>query len=125
EMIRDDLVTLLPDYMIPSRVVILDRLPLTPGGKVDSKALETFDLPAVQRPFVAPRTRTEERIAALWAKFMKVDAVSVRDDFFECGGDSLVAVALVNALNREFRRDLPVQVMFEAPTVERLARRID
>ncbi len=128
EMIRDDLADLLPDYMIPNRVVILDRLPLTPSGKIDGSALEALDItgsPHDGRPFVAPRTPTEERIAAIWRRLMKTETASVHDDFFECGGDSLVAVAFVNALNREFSCELPLQVMFEAPTVERLASRID
>jgi indigoidine synthase len=128
ELIRDDLINYLPYYMMPNRVVVLDALPLTANGKIDSRALEEWDLtgaPAADRPFVAPRTGTESRIAAIWQQLMKRDTVSVRDDFFESRGNSLVAVALVNRINEAFGTALPVQVMFEAPTIEELARRVE
>ncbi|MEU5362406.1 amino acid adenylation domain-containing protein [Streptomyces sp. NPDC005925] len=128
EMIRQDLAGLLPDYMVPSRVVVLDRLPLTANGKIDAKALalaEETALDADQAPFVAPRTATEKRIAALWQTAMKCDSVSVLDDFFGSGGNSLIAVSLVHRINRELGTGLPLQALFEAPTVERLAQRID
>ncbi|WP_338932936.1 amino acid adenylation domain-containing protein [Streptomyces netropsis] len=128
EIIKDDLINFLPDYMLPNRVLVMDRLPLTANGKIDAKALAASDqvnAEAAPRPFVAPRTRTEERISRIWRKAMKRDSVSVRDDFFESGGNSLMAVALINKLNKEFESALPLQVLFEHPTVEELARRVD
>ncbi|MFK0225686.1 amino acid adenylation domain-containing protein [Streptomyces sp. NPDC090303] len=131
EMIRDDLAHHLPDYMIPNRVVVLDRLPLSANGKVDTKALA--DLAVVNaglhgRPHVLPRTRTEGRLAEIWAaalKYEETGAVSVLDDFFESGGNSLIAVALVTRINREFGAGLPLQILFERPTIEKLAHRLD
>ncbi|MFB7235810.1 amino acid adenylation domain-containing protein [Streptomyces sp. NPDC056269] len=131
EMIRDDLTHHLPDYMIPNRVVVLDRLPLSANGKVDTKALA--DLAVVNaglhgRPHVRPRTRTEGRIAEIWASALKyedVDAVSVLDDFFESGGNSLIAVALVTRINRAFGSGLPLQILFDRPTIEKLAHQVD
>ncbi|WP_225805420.1 amino acid adenylation domain-containing protein [Streptomyces sp. NK15101] len=131
EMIRDDLARRLPDYMIPNRVVVLDRLPLSANGKVDTKALA--DLAVVNaglhgRPHVPARTRTESRLAEIWAEALKyedVEAVSVLDDFFESGGNSLIAVALVTRVNRGFDASLPLQVLFECPTIEKLAHRLD
>ncbi|MFG3037660.1 amino acid adenylation domain-containing protein [Streptomyces sp. NPDC048330] len=131
EMIRDDLVHRLPDYMIPNRVVVLDRLPLSANGKVDTKALA--DLAVVNaglhgRPHVPPRTRTESRLAEIWAAALKYEdaaAVSVLDDFFESGGNSLIAVALVTRINRAFDARLPLQILFERPTVEKLAHQLD
>ncbi|MFE5976515.1 amino acid adenylation domain-containing protein [Streptomyces sp. NPDC056460] len=131
EMIRDDLTHHLPDYMIPNRVVVLDRLPLSANGKVDTKALA--DLAVVNaglhgRPHVRPRTRTEGRIAEIWAaalKYEDVDAVSVLDDFFESGGNSLIAVALVTRINRAFGSGLPLQILFDRPTIEKLAHQVD
>ncbi|QES07558.1 amino acid adenylation domain-containing protein [Streptomyces venezuelae] len=131
EMIRDDLVHHLPDYMIPNRVVVLDRLPLSANGKVDTKALG--ELAVVNaglhgRPHVLPRTRTESRLAEIWAaalKYEDVEAVSVLDDFFESGGNSLIAVALVTRVNRAFGARLPLQVLFERPTIEKLAHQLD
>jgi amino acid adenylation domain-containing protein len=128
EMISDDLARLLPKHMIPNRIVVLDALPLTVNGKVDIKALAASDAASTafaDRPFVAPRTRTEERICELWAHAMKHHGVSMRDDFFQSGGNSLIAVGLVNRINEAFGASLPLQVVFECPTIELLARRLD
>ncbi|MEV0171366.1 amino acid adenylation domain-containing protein [Streptomyces sp. NPDC050803] len=128
EMIKEDLLGLLPDYMVPNRVVILDELPLTANGKVDLKALDSKAPTGSGRPVVPPRTGTEKRLAAIWRTALKLDdedGVSVHDDFFECGGNSLVAVSLVHRVNEEFGSSLPLQVLFEAPTVERLAHAVD
>ncbi|MFY1681949.1 amino acid adenylation domain-containing protein [Micromonospora sp. WMMD730] len=126
ELIRDDLAGRLPDYMLPNKVVILDRMPLTANGKTDLTALaaRVADDTGPQRPFVAPRTDLERRIARLWAEAVRQDDVSVHDDFFACGGNSLIAVALINRLNRVFGAALPMQVIFDNPTVAQLARRV-
>ncbi|MYS10448.1 amino acid adenylation domain-containing protein [Streptomyces sp. SID6041] len=131
EMIRDDLAHHLPDYMIPNRVVVLDRLPLSANGKVDTRALAglaVVDVGLHGRPHVLPRTRTERRLAEAWAAALKYEdagAVSVLDDFFESGGNSLIAVALVTRINREFDARLPLQILFDRPTIEKLAHRLD
>lgn len=128
EMIRADLVEILPDYMVPHRLVVMDRLPLTAGGKVDYRALESSpetDFTTAGRPFAAPGTTTERIIRDLWQAGTGQQAASVRDDFFECGGNSLIAVGLVNRINRRFGCALPLQVLFASPTIEELARRVD
>jgi amino acid adenylation domain-containing protein len=129
EMIRDDLITMLPDYMMPSRVIVLGSLPLLPSGKVDRRALEeacqAAEAGQAARPFTAPRTGTERAIGAIWAAELKQQRVSVRDDFFEAGGNSLIAVRLISRINAELGRALPMQVLFESPTIEKLARRAD
>jgi amino acid adenylation domain-containing protein len=128
EIIKDELVNYLPDYMLPNRVVVVDRLPLSANGKIDLKALAASDAvnaDLADRPFVAPRTSTETQLGELWGRALKYDPVSVRDDFFEAGGNSLIAVALINRINREFRVSLPLQILFECPTLESLALRID
>ncbi|MEI7029461.1 amino acid adenylation domain-containing protein [Streptomyces pratensis] len=128
ELIKEDLAALLPDFMLPNRILVMDRLPQTPNGKSDTQALAAHaDRTAAcgDRRVVPPRTRTESRICDLWKAALKRDVVSVLDDFFACGGNSLVAVALVNRINRAFGCSLPLQVIFEAPTVERLAERVD
>ncbi|WMX45778.1 alpha/beta fold hydrolase [Streptomyces roseicoloratus] len=118
--------------MIPNRVVVLDRLPLSANGKVDTKALA--ELAVVNaglhgRPHVLPRTATERRLAEIWAaalRYEEAGAVSVQDDFFESGGNSLIAVSLITKINRGFpQARLPLQVLFEAPTIEKLAHRVD
>ncbi|MFC4586534.1 amino acid adenylation domain-containing protein [Sphaerisporangium corydalis] len=128
ELIKDDLVNFLPDYMMPNRVVVLDKLPLTANGKIDMKGLEASDranFGVVDRPFVAPRTRTEERISVIWKKEMKRDVASIDDDFFEADGNSLIATKLINKINREFGSSLPLQILFEASTIEELALLVD
>ncbi|MFB7513076.1 amino acid adenylation domain-containing protein [Streptomyces sp. NPDC056144] len=127
ELIRDDLVNYLPDYMIPNKVVVLDRLATTANGKIDLKALaalDTVDVGAADRPFVAPRDETERRVAELWKRVMKQQSVSVQDDFFACGGNSLLAVSLIHHINRAFGSGLPLETVFTSPTVEGLARRL-
>ncbi|CCK32349.1 Putative indigoidine synthase IndC [Streptomyces davaonensis JCM 4913] len=123
ELIRDDLVGSLPEYMLPSRILIVPELPHTPNGKLDSKALEGFveEATARARPVVEPRDRTEARLCGLWQAALKRDFVSVHDDFFQLGGNSLIAVALVKRVNEAFGCALPLQVLFEATTVAKLA----
>ncbi|MFI5831797.1 amino acid adenylation domain-containing protein [Streptomyces sp. NPDC051578] len=128
ELIRDDLVSFLPDYMIPNRVVVFERMPLSANGKVDVKALaasEQVNAELVERPFVAPRTETEKEISAIWAKSLRRENVSVQDDFFESGGNSLIAVGLIRELNSRLGVSLPLQSVLESPTVEKLARRLE
>lgn len=128
EIIKDDLINFLPDYMMPNRVIVLDKLPLTVNGKINFKALEEQDKTnseLIGRPFVAPRTRTEERIGDIWKKEMKQEVASVQDDFFESGGNSLIAVVLINKINKEFQCALPLQVLFESPTIEKLALKVE
>ncbi|SDG49153.1 amino acid adenylation domain-containing protein [Lentzea fradiae] len=128
ELIRDDLRSFLPDYMMPNKVVVLDRLPHTANGKIDTRSLAESELAASDfsdRPVVEPRTETERRIGEIWRSLMKVDVVSVQSDFFETGGNSLLAVGIVNRINRDFNSSLPLQVLFDAPTVEALAKVVD
>jgi thioesterase domain-containing protein/acyl carrier protein len=124
EMLKEELAALLPPYMVPNRVVVLDKLPLTPNGKVDTAALSACaeaNAEIASRRVVAPRTPAESGISALWRAVTRHDTVSVQDNFFEIGGNSLMAVALVNKINQAFGISLPLQVLFEHPTVEQLA----
>lgn len=126
EILRDDLVELLPDYMVPNKVVVFDALPVTANGKVDVRALlasDRTDTGPRDRPLIAPRTEAERRVAAVWAAVLRTGAVSVHDDFFAMGGNSLIAVTLVNRLNKEFAAAVPMQALFESPTVAELALR--
>ncbi len=128
EIVKDNLAESLPAYMVPNRVTVLDSFPLTPNGKIDHQALRELDKAAMEdteAPVVPPRTPTEEAIAALWRKVLRQDRVSIRDDFFAAGGHSLTAVNLVGRINRELGSSLPLQVLFDAPTIAELARRVD
>ncbi|MFJ8474488.1 amino acid adenylation domain-containing protein [Kitasatospora sp. NPDC094011] len=127
EIIKDELATLLPDYMLPNRVLIVDALPLTANGKVDVKALaaaEAVRTAEVRSEYVAPGTAHERWLAEAWGRALRYEEVSVTDEFFAVGGNSLIAVALVNRINREFGTSLPLQVLFECPRLGELAARI-
>ncbi|MFJ9461221.1 amino acid adenylation domain-containing protein [Kitasatospora sp. NPDC101447] len=128
EIIKDELANLLPDYMLPNRVLIVDALPLTANGKVDLKALAASDAVRtadVRGEYVAPGTEHERWLAEAWGQALKYEDVSVADEFFAVGGNSLIAVALVNRINREFGVALPLQVLFECPRLGDLAARIE
>ncbi|GAX38316.1 amino acid adenylation domain-containing protein [Nodularia sp. NIES-3585] len=128
ELIKEDIHNFLPDYMIPNKIIVMDKLPLTVNGKIDVKALEASEkvnTEMVARPMIVPRTNTEQRISEIWKKAMKWDSVSICDDFFESGGNSLIAVRIINSINKEFHRTLPLHALFEAPSIEKLAQKID
>ncbi|MFF3934565.1 amino acid adenylation domain-containing protein [Streptomyces phaeofaciens] len=128
EIVKDNLAESLPPYMVPNRVAVLDSFPLTPNGKIDHQALRELDRAAVddtEAPVVPPRTPTEEAIAAVWRTVLRQERVSIRDDFFAAGGHSLTAVNLVGRINRDLGSSLPLQVLFDAPTIAELARRVD
>lgn len=127
ELIKEELARSLPRYMLPGKVIIVDRLPLTANGKVDAKALECR--PEVVQataaaPRVAPVTEAERWLARQWAELLKSPDVSTQDDFFASGGNSLVAVALVNRINQRYGTRLPLQTLFETPKLADLAARI-
>ncbi|MEV7776981.1 amino acid adenylation domain-containing protein [Kitasatospora sp. NPDC088351] len=114
----------LPGYLVPSAFVLLDALPLTVQGKLDTAALPEPELPA-PAVFVPPRTPTETVTAQIWAEVLGIARVGVHDDFFALGGHSLRAVAAASRLRAAF--DCPIQVrdLFEHPTVELLAAEVE
>ncbi|HEX6040944.1 phosphopantetheine-binding protein, partial [Longimicrobium sp.] len=111
----------IPDYMVPAAFVLVDALPLTPNGKVDRRALPA---PAWEdaAAHVAPRTAVEEMVAGIWADVLRRDRVGVLDDFFALGGHSLLATQVLSRLREALGVEVPLRVLFEAPTVEALAR---
>ncbi|MFP2964241.1 condensation domain-containing protein, partial [Myxococcus sp. 1LA] len=116
----------LPEYMVPSAYVVLEALPLTPNGKVDRKALPAPDTGGTAgATYVAPRSATELSLASIFSEVLNVERVSVDDDFFELGGHSLLATQLVSRVREALRVELPLKDIFECPTVEKLAQRID
>ncbi|QHO75455.1 non-ribosomal peptide synthetase [Bradyrhizobium sp. CCBAU 051011] len=119
--LKTALSSVLPDYMVPARIVVLDRLPLTPNGKIDRKALPAPDQLAAATERVAPRTPAEVKLAAIWADLLRQPDIGVTDNFFELGGDSLIAVQLVSRIKRDLGHDLPLNRLFEMTTVETMA----
>jgi amino acid adenylation domain-containing protein len=122
--LRAHLKAKLPEYMIPSAFVAVDRLPLTPNGKIDRKALPHPEAGRVEseNDFVAPRDPLEQALANIWSKVLRIERVSVRDNFFEVGGHSLAAVNLLIEVRNLTGSNLPLATLFQAPTVEALAK---
>ena len=116
----------LPAYMVPATFVFLPALPLTPNGKVDRRALPApGEVPdATERRVVAPRTPTEEVLAEIWAEVLGGTRVDLGDDFFELGGHSLLATQVMARVRSAFEVELPLQTIFERPTLAGLAERI-
>ena len=117
----------LPDYMVPSALVLLPALPRTPNGKVDRRALPApnRERPLLDKPFVAPATDTERALAAMWAELLRLEPIGTRDSFFELGGQSLLGTQLLSRVRDAFQVELSWRGFFEAPTVAGLAERID
>lgn len=116
----------LPEYMVPSAFVFLDDLPLTTNGKVDRRALPAPDTsrPELEETFVAPRTTDEEMLARIWSEVLGIDQIGIHDTFFELGGHSLVATQVISRIRKAFQVDLPVYILFQEPTVAKLAAKI-
>ncbi|MFE4640213.1 amino acid adenylation domain-containing protein [Streptomyces sp. NPDC056730] len=112
----------LPEYMVPSAVLVLERLPLTPNNKVDYRALPA---PALSpRGGLPPRTRTEAVLRDLFADVLGADGIGIDDNFFALGGHSLLATRLISRIRVRLGRELSVRALFEAPTVALLADRL-
>jgi acyl carrier protein len=112
----------LPDYMVPSAVVVLASLPLTVNGKLDRAALPAPDYGAAG--YVAPRTELERVMAGIWAEVLGVDRVGIEDNFFELGGQSLLATRLISRIRSVLGMQAEIQDLFDAPTVAGLAARL-
>ncbi len=116
----------LPEYMVPTLFVALDALPLTPAGKIDRRALPAPETgPSDASSHVAPRTPVEEVLAAVWAETLGVERVGVHQGFFDLGGHSLLGARLVARTREALGADLPVRVLFDAPTVAAFAERVE
>ncbi len=121
--VRAVLAQRLPSYMIPAAVVVIDALPLTVNGKLDTRALPAPEFQDTDR-YRAPTTPTEEILAGIYAHILDLDRVSIDDSFFDLGGDSILAMRLVAAVNTGLDGGLTVRTVFEAPTIARLASHI-
>ncbi|WP_026061893.1 non-ribosomal peptide synthetase, partial [Rhodococcus rhodochrous] len=115
----------LPSYMVPSQIIVLDEVPLNPVGKLDRRALPEPDLGISYREFRAPTTPIEETVANVFAEVLGVQGVGLDDDFFELGGNSLLATQVVSRLGVALDAQVPVRALFESSSVAALAVRVE
>jgi len=118
--------TKLPDYMVPSAFVVLERLPLTRNGKVDRNALPppARDTERLDHAFFGPRNAVEKVIADVWSEVLGISQIGRHDNFFDLGGHSLKAVQIVSRLRKVFQSEIPLHFLFEFPTIATLATEI-
>lgn len=122
--LRKHLQKTLPEYMLPQHFVAVAELPRLPNGKLDRRSLPAPDLSSSGAGFVAPRTELEARLLAAMESVLNLPGIGVSDGFFALGGHSLLAAKLTARINREFGLNLPLRTLFECPTVEQLAGRV-
>ena len=122
-MLQQFVKTKLPDYMVPSAFVVLDKFPLTPNGKINRKALPppVAERPEAKHGFTPPRTPTEESLAKIWRELLGQSVIGIDDNFFETGGHSLLAMQMMARVRNEFQAELSLRNIFEAPTIAELA----
>ena len=122
EQLRAFLSEKLPAHMIPSVFVVLESLPLSPTGKVDRNALPVpSDVRSESTEISAPQDQLEFKLLKLWERVLAVGSIGIDDNFFELGGHSLMAVRLFSQIEKSFGRNLPLSILFQAPTVRLLA----
>ncbi|MGK2915905.1 MAG: amino acid adenylation domain-containing protein, partial [Porticoccaceae bacterium] len=114
----------LPEHMIPSVIVPLTDLPLTNSGKLNRKALPEPDIGSSDAEFVAPRSPLEHNLAQIWRELLGAERIGVHDNFFDLGGHSLLATRMMARLRSNLAAEVPLRLLFEAPTVAELAARI-
>ncbi|MFA6060554.1 MAG: amino acid adenylation domain-containing protein [Taibaiella sp.] len=124
EMIKEDLLNYLPDYMLPNKIIVLDEMPLTSNGKIDLKNLSQKNIITYKNKHIAPRNKIEKLIHRIWKKELKNKRISIDDNFFELGGDSLDAISIIHMINVELNTSLSAQTLFEVCTIEDIASKI-
>ena len=118
DALRASLRRTLPEYMVPAAFVGMDALPLTPNGKLDRKALPAPDAAAPADAYVAPRNATEEVLAGIWREVLARERIGVRDNFFQIGGQSLLAARVVARIQDALDVEVDVVAFFEHPTID-------
>ena len=126
EELRSFMRKLLPEYMVPSAFVMLDKFPLTSNGKIDKCVLQPPDNGDLTRGmhYVAPRTILEELIVEVWQEVLQVEQLGILDNFFDAGGHSLLAIQVIARLRNELDLDVPIRTLFDHPTILHFAEEI-
>ncbi|KTD46057.1 non-ribosomal peptide synthase [Legionella quinlivanii] len=123
--LRHNLKQVLPDYMLPSEFILIDKFPLTVNGKVDLGGLPKPDLSKLQAKYIAPLTETEIVLSKIWQDILELERVGITDNFFELGGHSLQAVELNTRIEAKFNISLPLKILFEFDDLKSLASYLD
>jgi hypothetical protein len=118
---REQLQRQLPEYMVPSAIMVLETLPLTANGKLDRRALPDPEADAEASSYVAPRNTTEELMAEIWRDVLALKQVGMNDNFFEVGGHSLLATQVISRVRETLNVDLSMRQFFVTPTIAGLA----
>lgn len=126
-ILREFLRSKLPEYMVPSFFVVLDKIPLTPNGKADRKALPLPepDSESLSGDYIAPASVTEKRIAQIWCQILRNKNVSVEDNFFEIGGTSTLSLQVAARIQEALDVAIPIVKLYQYPTIRSLAKHID
>ncbi len=125
EQLRGHVAGKLPEYMVPAAYVRLERLPMTPNGKLDRKALPLPGTDAyVSRGYEAPVGEVETAIAAIWAEVLKLERVGRQDNFFELGGHSLLAVRVITRVREALSVEVPIRNLFAHAVMSEFAEHI-
>src|SRR6266542_2738734 len=119
--LRERLAARLPDYMVPAAFVTLEALPLTPNGKIDRRALPPPNYDRNPEDVAAPRDAIELQLVKIWEAALSISPIGIRDNFFDSGGDSLLAVSVFLRIEQALGVNLPLATVLEAPTIEQLA----
>jgi tyrocidine synthetase-3 len=120
-VLKEYLAVELPDYMIPPFFVELERIPLTPNGKLNRKLLPEPDMGALTAYYTAPRDPVETKLSAVWQEILEADRIGIDDHFFQLGGHSLKAIILISRINKTFHIDVPLAEIFKTPTIRGLS----
>jgi len=120
---RNSLKKWLPDYMVPSKFMILGTLPLNSNGKVNRQKLPPpeLDRSNLGTQFIAPTTRMESFLAKIWSEALSIDSIGIHDSFFDLGGDSIIASRIVSAIGRNLPWNLTLAEFYDACTVAQTA----
>ncbi|KAK9659723.1 hypothetical protein K7432_018606, partial [Basidiobolus ranarum] len=124
--LRDKLTATLPKFMVPSSIMVMDSLPLTSNGKVDRRALPAPSFYRVEddKTFIAPTTELETILAKIFSEILGVDKISIDGNFFDLGGHSLSATKVISRIRVALGQEIPLKLLFEAPTVISLSERL-
>uniref|UniRef100_UPI0032163CAE amino acid adenylation domain-containing protein n=1 Tax=Clostridium sp. TaxID=1506 RepID=UPI0032163CAE len=114
----------LPEYMVPSYFVRLEKMPITTNGKLDRRALPEPNLDTALSEYEAPRNEVEETLSKIWSEVLCVDKVGINDNFFDIGGHSLKATMLMSKIHKELNKEVPLKELFKSPTIKELSKYI-